>query len=602
MEDNKKTSTQGEVGMDGKQDAKRGKKFKKNGKHGKNPSTEGNHGFKFSKQNPLEHWNQYPGLLLKVSALPWNHIKGFSYTGNGMAVNDTVFARFSFFPSIGINAGGASPLNSAFNKLWVNLNTEFRGVSNVYTAPDLGLVCIALGSLYLEVAEAARAYGVARYYSSKSRATGINLLHMLGYEYSFAKDLIDNLGDYNINLNVIIDKINNLVLPRGFSFTSEWVSLAGLLYKDSQDERAITLGFVPSGYYDYDDTITGVPNSLVFYKRIPDRNPFTYLQNIQDRVDKYLSNREIAKMCSDMNSYVKKHGIGQDYKEVCPNIPIDYVVAPIYSEALLNKIHNGMLTGCSTRDNRISCAVPTSLKSAIKDFIAGEGLIDFVITQLNGNIISNYCVCNGEDSVSDLIWFDDAKSKLSYPSKVIDYGDGDDISSIKDLHYGDSLCDTWMEDPDITVKVEAQLFKYCAEFITQENGDHTEISIVQRFTQTGFAVLDSLVFYNMDEGLDQRAGEIQPWIYSDFNLQYAAELTKMDWHPLIYNYAMNSGIPITNKSILENGLLGNVFEVIGDLDNAYVIPKSSTKQILDVTMLSGYTIPITNLDTDIKVG
>lgn len=150
-----------------------------------------------------------------------------------------------YVPTIGYSKDNNSPVNVAARKLYAYIRKANSGATN-YDAPDLMMYIIAMDSLYTMYHMAKRAYGLINLYNPYNRYAPDMLVRAAGFD---PIDLRSNLAQFRYLMNNYAARINNLVVPDTMPIFKRHRWMVSGCYTDSNDAKAQTYMYVPTGYY-----------------------------------------------------------------------------------------------------------------------------------------------------------------------------------------------------------------------------------------------------------------------------------------------------------------------------------------------------------------
>lgn len=141
-----------------------------------------------------------------------------------------------------------TPLNNAASKLYYYIvHGNSRNIS--YDKSDLMRCIIAFDNVQMCIEEAKRAYRFAKYIQVSNRWSK-QILRALGWD---AEDVMENLVNFRTQINLAIQKFNQISIPAVFDIFKSHRELVSWVYRDRLDDKAQFIANVPEGYWIYND-------------------------------------------------------------------------------------------------------------------------------------------------------------------------------------------------------------------------------------------------------------------------------------------------------------------------------------------------------------
>lgn len=290
-------------------------------------------------ENDVSWYTSSPSLVKAAGSFPFSNNIGTQINTHWDYINEnhssTAVPGIITFPYVPV-IGGASEANSPVNIAMRSMYTFVRHVNSGHTnydAPDLMLYILAMDSAYAHYANAVRAYGLIRTYSTVNRYLPKALLENLGFDYD---DLYGQMANFNYWLNSFAYKLGALCVPGSMSYVTRHFWLSSNVYTDAPDLKAQMYAFYPSSYYVYDEK--SGPGKLVI-KKYPAKMTLDHLIQIGNAIlDPILSSEDLNIMSGDI---LKAFGADKVIK-ISP-ISEAYTVQPMYNEEVLVQIENALL-------------------------------------------------------------------------------------------------------------------------------------------------------------------------------------------------------------------------------------------------------------------
>lgn len=255
-------------------------------------------------------------------------------------------------PTIGISTDYSSPANVAAQNIYSFVRYANSGSRN-YDAPDLMLYLLAMDSVYSCWNWMKRLYGCVNSYSQLNRYMPRAYVQANGVDFD---DLIGNLADFRAFLDNTGAKISAFCVPAVMNYFVRHSWLYSNIYKDSDTLKAQQYIFVPSYFYQYDETTSADGGILsivpVCYEAKQEQN-LLKVSEIESILTGMLNalqySEDIGVMSGDI---LKAYGENQMFK-LSP-IDANYSVTPVYNEEVLNQIHNCTLVAAVYQNDDLS--------------------------------------------------------------------------------------------------------------------------------------------------------------------------------------------------------------------------------------------------------
>lgn len=283
---------------------------------------------------------QNPQLLKDYASYPFGYPLGGQISGQNSVYTSAIpgVMAISFAPTVGVANSETSPINVAMRKLYSFVRYANSGAKN-YDAPDLMLYVVAVDSARMYLEWMKRIYGVMMNYTAFNRYYPRALVE--GMRGNFA-DLESNLADFRGYINQFAVKLNQLWVPRGFSYFSRHEWLCQHIYVDSNTSaKAQTYFFTPAYFYQF--TVAGTPAAGSLVSK-PLTSTINATMSLSDMVNfgnallnPLITNEDIGIMAGDI---LKAYGAGGVLQTT--GISEDYRVLPEYSPEVQSQLENLM--------------------------------------------------------------------------------------------------------------------------------------------------------------------------------------------------------------------------------------------------------------------
>lgn len=297
--------------------------------------------------NDFEWYNHNPELLRSASQLPFASICGAPMHPVNVEANLPGVMSFAWNMNLGPLPEVA--MNQAKDSIYSFLvHANSRNYN--YDPADLMIMILAGTSIFTALQHVIRAYGCAKKYIEQSTYMPDALLSAMGFD---PDDVRANLSNMWFTINEWITRTAQIWLPNTMPILKRWIWLNTNIYKDAEDPKAQLYLFVPNRLYEF--SATGNPHGsaiIAVREQLPpgedsniEQNYFNPFGNVYkwddwkrviERMFKsLLSQQDRGDMYGDiLNAYTA------DRIFAMTEIPVDYMVEPVYNPYVLSQIEN----------------------------------------------------------------------------------------------------------------------------------------------------------------------------------------------------------------------------------------------------------------------
>lgn len=492
-------------------------------------------------------WYVKEGQLAKdVASLSFNNALGAKFrieqeldygTGTGKTFINTIpgIATINVAPAIGYSGDGSSPINIAAKNIYSYVRHMNSGHSN-YDAPDLMMYLAAMDSVYAFIATLMRMYGTARTFSQVNRYIGDALLSAQGVS---PLEIRASMADFRAYINMFITKASAFCTPNIMTLYRRHFWMFSGVYKDEDILKSQMYMYRPVSLWKYEELDgAGKLTATPFLASFTTTNGITVgswtLQNIYTFGNQLLAALTNSEDINIMSGDILK-AYGQNNLWQLGLINEDYAVLPVYSEEVLDQIHNTTFVGNrpTTGVNQTTTADPTPTMSGLD------------VTQ------------NTDPNQDGRIVFTPEFIGVSHPS----------WSRLIDLHYDAPTPEEVLVATRNTVMgaVMSQTNTYTLEILSCGSDLALFLSIYSMSTTTGNVISQ------------------QYWLDDTINMTSLNTLTtfsKFKRFPVGYRMGSPSG-----------NAPGNVVDIFGDLDNYTVIGFEDLNKMHESAILAQLGVP-----------
>nr|AIY31282.1 capsid protein [Dromedary picobirnavirus] len=292
------------------------------------------------KNNDASWYAQSAQLLSDTASLSFNdqvgtimdlgvdHLGGYHSEASPSRSVPGVMA-FNVVMTPGLATSGVSAVNIAAKNMFSYVRHANSGMSN-YDSSSLMMYVLAMDSIYAIYNDLKRLYGMMTTYSSLNRYMPHAVVAAMGYDFN---DFQKHLLDLRAYLNVKCNQINTRAVPDTLSYLIRHSWLFSNVFKDTNVAKSQLYVFRRANYFSYNEFSepaklinTVHPNTLLTFADVT-----TMFDNVLAKV---IESQDFAIMSGDI---VKAYG--DRLFRVSP-VTDDYNVIPVYSEEVLQQIHN----------------------------------------------------------------------------------------------------------------------------------------------------------------------------------------------------------------------------------------------------------------------
>lgn len=287
-------------------------------------------------------------------------------------------------PAFGISSDGSSAINLAAKNFYTWIRHQNSGHVN-YDSPDLIMYFGAMDSIYSLLASMIRAYGTARAFSQVNRYIGDAMLTAQGYN---ASDIRMNLADFRGYINMVITKVSAFCTPITMAMFKRHFWMYSGIYRDENVIKSQNYMYVPAVLWKYVETEGPghLDSVLAFANESTSLSLSTKtIGQVRGLMDSLLAAIVSSEDINIMSGDILK-AYGRENLWTLSMIPEDYVVFPVYSEEVLDQIHNTTFAGdtpVATLDLTTTPTLSRDRLGVIQDPEIGDGSVFFVPQFLN---------------------------------------------------------------------------------------------------------------------------------------------------------------------------------------------------------------------------
>nr|UDL14529.1 MAG: putative capsid protein [Picobirnavirus sp.] len=250
-----------------------------------------------------------------------------------------------FTPTLGDTVHGTmAPVNMQCRAIYTKLQSKVS-VKLPFCAADLAIHFGAVDSLYILYTFCQRIYGVWKSYMAMDRSMPNVYYRAFKLDPSTMEDDMSMIA-FKHELNKIGTDLARFYIPAGLKIFQRHVWMCANIFLDSPSIKAQQYMFVPSGIWEFDDSLEGPQNSIggrLKYVPLPDFSSSGLkgiIQFFTGLIEKITNNMDVWML----NSYIlRAYDDNQVFK--IPVIEDNFSIMPVYVPEVLPQIHNLRVVG-----------------------------------------------------------------------------------------------------------------------------------------------------------------------------------------------------------------------------------------------------------------
>lgn len=522
-------------------------------------------GFKYKgvKANDPAWHGKNSQIVKDLCSYPFNHMQGFPVRLGHKETKGKYYIPslqvFGFDWFAGVSKDFKSMLNTAATNIWEFVRGRNSGATN-YQASDI-FTNIVIGALDIvsSVQAFTRAFGCTRIFSVYNRLSPRQFIESMGIDYD---DFNSNIAAYRGRFNLLIAKASALVLPKQFPLY-DWVgSMFSNIYKDADTEtgREQLYMFTKKVFHIFDSK--GSPNGgrvrIMTWKDVQGsgfttdkqifldaKRPMKFsllLDVLESQINAIVTDEDCNIIMGDL---IKAYGSEAKFWSLRP-VTEDELSGPVYSEEVLDQIHNAVLLPSL---NQLAAV------SAGRTYLPDNTFTNSVEQDENHYLVSNFVLDYGT---------------LNYDVDWDLYPTSDEVDNYLLIDSG-----SVQPSPDAVLNLTRMQNRYYTEY--------NEVSL-RRYVKmaTGSALI--LFADYMVEGSDtgMKLTLISPTPSTGFTFETIAKIFAFKKYPLLYaGYSRLPSDPVTTVPV-------------GEVNNVTTIANQSLQRMHEVDFASLLDIPFSN--------
>lgn len=558
----KKDSNSKRVNCDNERESKFVKEYEKDGMR---PKTTDN-------ANDISWYSRNPELLKSAASYPFGEILGGQVWQKSPAYIPGVMKiqfSFSFGGPLsaryldGINISGPwypEAVNQA-GKANYSFQVHANSRDYNYEYQDLSMITIAGMQVFAALAHVIRAYGIAKTYAEKSMYKPEAYLRAMGFD---PMEVRNNLGQMWFDINNLIAQTSQIWIPSEAPVLKRWIWLCSSLFTDAQSALGQTYLFVPSGFFQYNETSSTTGGCLepATYDSGTSWQPLhtananswaNWVNTIQHMIDRLVNSEDRGIMFGDiLNAY------GSDRIFAMPPVPVDTRIEPVFQPEVLTQIENLTVTSAvcyglrqdSTGLYPLMGGAASAAAYAASRIAPNEPVLNFHQPQQptpEQIVIATRLASAGSVVVKDTVTYaSQAAVQESDSSVKQNTGAG---YSIMPLAFGSELVHS---------------ISFIAKSSTAASG---WANVVYPYSPV----------FNADK-----------WALMDDGASIPMDYLSFDWAPFIYRMSADDAALLQT----EGSMIGHVLQASGDYDNYTTLDANELSKLHQMALMSEWGLPI----------
>jgi len=189
---------------------------------------------------------------------------------------------------------------------WYSYLSAKNGKTTNYGPEDVMMLLLALGNVLSMFSLGARGLGLMFAYNKRNRAFPETSIEAAGFEYA---SLRDNLADYKIAYNVLVNKFNKIPVPANIEYFAKCAKMFQGIYLDEDgSSMAQAYCFVPETYWLFDEAYAPTGSGLKTVTLLAAANPrgmqtvpyASYLTALESQIDALLNSTTFNYIYADI--------------------------------------------------------------------------------------------------------------------------------------------------------------------------------------------------------------------------------------------------------------------------------------------------------------
>lgn len=347
----KSSSSRNSKGKSGMKAPYRNKNFGKGSKQDKREEEIADAAAAMSRSNPISLYTKFKQFATDAASIPFSRPLGMQYdltfqtnSGQFPRVTDTVtdpgLMRILFAPTIGVSHDYTSPMNRASINFYSRLRSTQKAFGD-YDHQDLTMMMLGIDSCIMYHSLGRRIYGLLTDMTPVNLYYPQALCEASGVQFT---NLRKTIQDFRSFLNEFALQVEQFALPKNIALFDRHSWMCEGIYTDGESSRAQTYMFVPSGFWQYDNTVTtGSQLKWVQYIEPGTSAPITveeFMAIGSNLINAISNDNDFANISGDLDAY---YGSAGEYS--LPYIEEKYQILPRYDKIVLSQIENAVQVG-----------------------------------------------------------------------------------------------------------------------------------------------------------------------------------------------------------------------------------------------------------------
>lgn len=291
--------------------------------------------------NDPSWYMQYPILLDSSGTYKFNLPVGMPINLGGkypsLSVPGIMVLATHVAPGIATDVD--SPINVQARRLYTYMRATRSG-SALYDPADVMTYLLAIDSAYCFYFAMKRMVGCVNRADAANRYVPEDLVAALGFDYS---NIQKNVADLTSYLQTYAARLSSFYVPADMTFLARHSTIFSNIYMDKASYKSQFYVYDPSGFYKFVETATPNEPAELQYTRwtgVTGRTVDDIYTMGESLIRPLVASGDVNQISTDIFNAFSNRGF-----YTVADIPMYYMVMPVYDVEMLNQIQNATLTG-----------------------------------------------------------------------------------------------------------------------------------------------------------------------------------------------------------------------------------------------------------------
>lgn len=291
--------------------------------------------------NDPSWYMQYPILLDSSGTYKFNTPVGMPINLGGKYPSLSVPGIMTLNTHVapGIATDVDSPINVQARRLYTYMRANRSG-SALYDPSDVMTYLLAIDSAYCFYFAMKRLVGCVNRADAANRYVPEDLVAALGFNYS---ELQKNVADVTSYLQTYAARLSSFYVPADMTFLARHSTIFSNIYMDKASYKSQFYAYNPTGFYKFVETATPNEPAELQYTRwsLATNMGVNEIYTMGESLIRPLvASGDVNQISTDIYNAFLNRGF-----YTVADIPMYYMVTPVYDVEMLNQIQNATLTG-----------------------------------------------------------------------------------------------------------------------------------------------------------------------------------------------------------------------------------------------------------------